>query len=61
MKKLKNGVEVEAEGCDWGVQYDDGFVVLCDGAGDAYLTADATGGTVVARDVWVSAWAVVDD
>jgi hypothetical protein len=56
-------VEVESEGCDWGVAFapdendPNGVTILCEDEPSARETARMTGGKVVVREVFSSAWA----
>jgi hypothetical protein len=52
-------IEVYADGCDYGVDIGDGFVITCIDEEDARIRAHQTGGEFVARDVYVTAWAKV--
>lgn len=60
-------VEVESEGCDWGVAFapdendPNGITILCDDEKAARETAGMTGGKLVAREVFATAWAEVCD
>jgi hypothetical protein len=59
MKKIGE-TEVWSDGCDWGVEYpNDPNIILCVDMVTAHLLAHLTGGRVVARDAFVSAWAKV--
>ena len=49
-------VEVETE---WGVMFDDGFVLVMNDERDARETRQIAGGDVVARDVYIAPWGVV--
>lgn len=59
--------EVESDGCDWGVAFapdendPNGVTIICEDEAAARETAGMTGGKLVARDVWISAWAEVTD
>jgi len=62
VKKIED-TEVECEGCDYGVEYDlEGrpCLYVAEDEADARDVAVLLSGKVVARDVWVSAWAEVE-
>jgi hypothetical protein len=58
-KLAANGKEVEIEGCDWGVEFPDGFTYGAQDEADArdVLRIAPEGSRLVAREVWVTAWA----
>jgi hypothetical protein len=51
--------EVESEGCDYGVRFDDGHVYEANDEKDARETVAMTTGTLVVREVFTTAWAEV--
>jgi hypothetical protein len=52
-----NDTEVESEGSDYAVRFEDGFIYEAESAEDARQTAVMANGVVLVREVWVSAWA----
>jgi hypothetical protein len=53
--------EVESEGSDYAVRFEDGFIYEAESAEDARQTAVMANGVVLVREVWVSAWAELVD
>jgi hypothetical protein len=54
--KIK-GKEVEAEEVEFGVRFDDGFIVLCNDDTEAETLGAMTGGKILVRDVYITEWA----
>ena len=66
MKLIKNVVvtptgetEVESEGCDYAVRFEDGHIYEAKDEKDARETAAMTDGTLLVREVFTTAWAEV--
>lgn len=51
--------EVEDREVEWGVRFEDDFVCICNDEEDARTTRQMTGGDIVTREVFLTAWAEV--
>ena len=58
MQMINGQIPVEVE-TEYGVMFDDGFVVVVNDEQDARETRAMTGGDIVARDVYITPWGKV--
>lgn len=55
------GKRVAAEEVEFGVRFEDGFVLACTDEEDARTVRAMTGGELLIRDVYISVWAALAD